>query len=510
MSGFDLVPVDGGGPIHLPPGETLLGRGPFLRVSDRRVSRNHGLLENLNGQLRLKPTHFNPCFMQSSPADDPRPLHKGSWYPLRHGDFFSLLPGQFIYEVVAVGGEEEERTPRNSQMFEEEEEEKCPVSPQPDVEAPPPPPPIGQDREQTPPQEEIEAAAPSNQEEAEDLTKSLNKTESPPPTDRKADPGEVTPSKHKRRVLPAWMMAAGAASSSSPKVQSAVKKSKTSAAASSGAKRAAAKKASPAETSSPEEAELSAEERPKRRRKKKSSDEERAQSKTDVPLKRPVVQTKSNRSEVSDESDGFTMEVDEDERGGETTAADINITTPTSAVSQPEKEDRKLKNGGQTSKKGESVGSSSSSAPSKPGLRTPCPYGRDCYRKNPLHFQESSHPGDTDYEEEGEEEEEEGTDLPECPYGTDCYRKNPLHRKEFKHTKTPASMTRTRPKKPPADDEEDDYEYDNSFINDDSEEEEDEAGGDDSDYVPPVSDDSEKEDIRGLQSEAQAFLKKKK
>lgn len=33
MSDFDLVPVDGGDPIHLPPGETVVGRGPFLRVS---------------------------------------------------------------------------------------------------------------------------------------------------------------------------------------------------------------------------------------------------------------------------------------------------------------------------------------------------------------------------------------------------------------------------------------------------------------------------------------------
>lgn len=40
-------------------------------------------------------------------------------------------------------------------------------------------------------------------------------------------------------------------------------------------------------------------------------------------------------------------------------------------------------------------------------------------RKNPAHFQESSHPGDTDYEEEEETQEE---DRPECPYGTDCYR----------------------------------------------------------------------------------------
>ena len=43
-------------------------------------------------------------------------------------------------------------------------------------------------------------------------------------------------------------------------------------------------------------------------------------------------------------------------------------------------------------------------------------------RKNPIHFQECCHPGDTDYEEEEEEEEEEEADRPECPYGTDCYR----------------------------------------------------------------------------------------
>lgn len=41
-------------------------------------------------------------------------------------------------------------------------------------------------------------------------------------------------------------------------------------------------------------------------------------------------------------------------------------------------------------------------------------------RKNPIHFQECSHPGDTDYEEEDEETGE--ADRPECPYGSDCYR----------------------------------------------------------------------------------------
>ncbi|XP_049899737.1 aprataxin and PNK-like factor isoform X1 [Epinephelus moara] len=497
MSGFDLVPVDGGDPVHLPPGETVLGRGPLLGITDKRVSRLHGLLENLDGQLCLKPTHLNPCFVQSSLTDEPQPLQRDTWYPLHHGDLFSLLPGRFIYKVVAVG--EEDRTPRNSQMFEEEKEE-LPVSPKPDVQQPlpppsppPSPPPVGQ----TPPHEEPTPAAPSDQEEADDTSSNKGDSAQPKEEDDDNDQRDITPPVTKKRVLPAWMMAAAAAAqspSSSPslKVQTAAKRSRG-AAASTSTKGAAAKKAAPTKTSSSEGAELSEEEMPKKRRRKISDDEEEeeaAQSKTDVPSQRPSVQRQreSKRPEVSDESDGFTVDVDEEGTGGETSTADLNTT----------------KNGRQQTKQGQSVSSSAS----KPQLRTPCPYGKDCYRKNPLHFQECSHPGDTDYEEEEEEQEEtEEADRPECPYGTDCYRKNPLHRKEYKHTKKPARTTRTAPKKTPADDEDEDEDFgdDDSFINDDSED-----LGDDSDYVPPGSDDSGKEDIKGLQKEAKAFVKRRK
>ena len=48
-------------------------------------------------------THVNPCFVCSSLSDDPRPLQKDSWASLQDGDLFSLLPGQLIYRVVAVG-----------------------------------------------------------------------------------------------------------------------------------------------------------------------------------------------------------------------------------------------------------------------------------------------------------------------------------------------------------------------------------------------------------------------
>uniref|UniRef100_A0A671SCP9 Uncharacterized protein n=2 Tax=Sinocyclocheilus anshuiensis TaxID=1608454 RepID=A0A671SCP9_9TELE len=68
--------------------------------------------------------------------------------------------------------------------------------------------------------------------------------------------------------------------------------------------------------------------------------------------------------------------------------------------------------------------------------------------------------------------------------------------KEYKHTKSP-------PKTAAA---EDDDHYENSFINDESEAEE---VDEDSDYVPK-SDDRGKEDIKCLQKEAKAFVRRTK
>ena len=73
-----------------------------------------------------------------------------------------------------------------------------------------------------------------------------------------------------------------------------------------------------------------------------------------------------------------------------------------------------------TNKPGPSSSSASSSA------RRKCQYGKDCFRKNPAHFQECSHPDDADWVEEEEEEKEEDAESrsqkPECEFGADCYR----------------------------------------------------------------------------------------
>eukprot|EP00800_Vazella_pourtalesii_P022718 TRINITY_DN8971_c0_g2_i1.p1 TRINITY_DN8971_c0_g2~~TRINITY_DN8971_c0_g2_i1.p1 ORF type:complete len:578 (-),score=101.52 TRINITY_DN8971_c0_g2_i1:50-1720(-) len=63
-----------------------------------------------------------------------------------------------------------------------------------------------------------------------------------------------------------------------------------------------------------------------------------------------------------------------------------------------------------------------------------CPYGTDCYRKNPAHLAKYSHPLPSA---KGESKV--------CPYGSSCYRKNPDHFKEFSH---PTKASHTRDKKP--------------------------------------------------------------
>lgn len=67
-------------------------------------------------------------------------------------------------------------------------------------------------------------------------------------------------------------------------------------------------------------------------------------------------------------------------------------------------------------------------------LREKCMYGARCYRKNPNHKNNYSHPDDSDYDEIDDREE--------CPYGIKCYRKNLQHKMQFKHTRAPRHRRR--------------------------------------------------------------------
>ncbi|NXY90625.1 APLF factor, partial [Alcedo cyanopectus] len=137
--------------------------------------------------------------------------------------------------------------------------------------------------------------------------------------------------------------------------------------------------------------------------------------------------------------------------------------------------------------------------------RTPCMYGTGCYRKNPIHFQQFSHPNDDDYQEVETVTREDNDDRPECPYGTACYRKNPQHKLEYKHSAPPGK--RAVEKDDSNADEPNEYDLTDSFI--DYEEEECEPTDEDSDWEPSPEDKYD-EDVETLLQEAHRFVKTKK
>ena len=81
-----------------------------------------------------------------------------------------------------------------------------------------------------------------------------------------------------------------------------------------------------------------------------------------------------------------------------------------------------------------------------------CPYGARCYRKNPDHFAEFSHPKKAKGDDSDDNDSTDSpapkaavaskttvtakiddTGLPPCKYGASCYRKNLMHFAEFSH-----------------------------------------------------------------------------
>ncbi|NXR68082.1 APLF factor, partial [Rhadina sibilatrix] len=136
--------------------------------------------------------------------------------------------------------------------------------------------------------------------------------------------------------------------------------------------------------------------------------------------------------------------------------------------------------------------------------RTPCMYGSACYRKNPFHFQQFSHPGDDDYHAMEVVAQGDDDNRPECPYGTACYRKNPQHKLEYKHSAPPGK----RAVEKGSDGAANEYDLNDSFI-DDEEEEECEPTDEDSDWEPS-SEEKDNEDVETLVQEACRFVRVKK
>ncbi|XP_060534407.1 aprataxin and PNK-like factor isoform X2 [Cylas formicarius] len=153
------------------------------------------------------------------------------------------------------------------------------------------------------------------------------------------------------------------------------------------------------------------------------------------------------------------------------------------SIKQETTEELKIKEETTIETKKGTTGKQDISTPSRSspwGRRDRCWYGPTCYRTNPNHRDLFSHPGDSDFDEDPND------DRPACPYGIACYRQNLVHRRQFKHPAKPApkpsspqlpfqqlnkkdlrKTKRQRSNESPTDD----YDLDDPFLCDDSSDE---------------------------------------
>ncbi|CAI8004783.1 Aprataxin and PNK-like factor [Geodia barretti] len=126
-----LVGQDSDVVLELESGETVLGRGPLLKIVDKRVSRSHATLEWENGILRLCPKHSNPCFLRPEGRSEFTTLVRDEWVELHHGNQISLLPDSLQYSVELetsqrerAGSQEQKERQREESRERETNEER--------------------------------------------------------------------------------------------------------------------------------------------------------------------------------------------------------------------------------------------------------------------------------------------------------------------------------------------------------------------------------------------------
>lgn len=508
--GFELQPQDGGPRVALAPGETVIGRGPLLGITDKRVSRRHAILEVVDGQLRIKPIHTNPCFYQSSEKSQFLPLKTNLWCWLNPGDSFSLLVDKYIFRVFSTHSEMEmECTLRNSQMLDEDELNETPKSSSVDLpdEIPQPAPQLERGIEIVKTQTTMNSV--SFLGESRDFSK-----QQPNPAQRK-------------RILPAWMLTenlsdqnlsvavisgdnnlireSGKEEICKDKTQVNIKHQGRKRLISSGssesisAEQDTGKKCKDADW---EESVISSKEMPQSRFTNTLHNTEVNKVKTNTQRNETPVEELGEVSEQKITAKGTPNKVDKVRSCAEScSSAQGTSSLDESQRSHPESSSHPFNPETLHAEATRSVPQGSEENKLK---RTSCMYGANCYRKNPVHFQHFSHPGDSDYGDVHVTCQDEADERPECPYGASCYRKNPQHKIEYRHSTFPVRSIS---------DEDDsvgqpnEYDLNDSFIDD--EEEEYEPTDEDSDWEPG-KEDLEKEDTEELLKEAKKFIKRKK
>ncbi|XP_040849226.1 aprataxin and PNK-like factor isoform X2 [Ochotona curzoniae] len=501
--GFELQPRDGGPRVALAPGETVIGRGPLLGITDKRVSRRHAIVEVVGGQLRIKPIHTNPCFYQSSKRSELLPMKNNLWHWLNPGDTFSLLVDKYVFRVFSTKSETElECTLRNSQMLDEDDiPQETPESP------------VVNSPDKTPGASQLERNTEMSRAQTTATASVSFAADCGDFGDRQLNPAQ------RKRILPAWMLADHLSDENS----SVSVISEGSVIQENGKDRICENKTQvnitqqgrKRSTSSGNSETILAEQDTGKKCKTADQEEavisskEKLQSLAAISLSRTEMynkKTATQRDEILTEEFGEVSEQKfvtketpsrEDQATGGSESC-LSTQDNESEGPHPESSSDPLSPELLRANTPDSVPQGSKENGIK---RTSCMYGANCYRKNPVHFQHFSHPGDSDYEDVPVPGQEETDDRPECPYGASCYRKNPQHKIEYRHNTFPVRNAVDEDNEQP-----DDCDLSDSFQED---EEECDPTDEDPDWEPG-KEDEEKEDVQELLREAKKFLKRKK
>ncbi|XP_038607371.1 aprataxin and PNK-like factor isoform X2 [Tachyglossus aculeatus] len=493
-------------------------------------------------------THSNPCFRQASEESQLLPLEANEWHWLNHGDRFSLLIDKYIFRVLSTHSQTE-CTLRNSPILDEDDLlNDAPGSPLNNL-------PISLSSGPS----RVESSLSCGKSSAKKAPSGLQGTEETASNSLSlVGISNVKPNPvQRKRILPAWMLQEDL---NTPNPSTTPTNTGTGVTKEKGKGRNVpvsqlqGRKRLP--LSDLEDAQENESDQGKKLRVVEQELEGSLSSTEEVirPVAGTVNKAKVNTAEAeSPRSESPLARLDWEPNGDDAKHRRASRGKPCTEASKVDRSDRKDPRGHSgnpechENKSSQSQASqietqdldpellspdpvASSSAPNttvtqsaqeKKHCRIPCMYGKTCYRKNPVHFRQFSHPGDSDYEDADEASQDGGDDRPECPYGASCYRKNPQHKLEYKHPESPETKVKrsrraaTKAGKSVLDDDSDngsepnEYDLNDSFLDDDEEEDEYEPTDEDSDWEPetPVK---ESEDVEGLLKEAKKFMKRKK
>ncbi|EMP31774.1 Aprataxin and PNK-like factor [Chelonia mydas] len=440
-------------------------------ITDKRVSRKHAILEVVGDQLRIKPVHVNPCFYQSPENSHLLPLETDEWHALSPGDSFSLLIDKYIFKVLSTHSDVESTLSCN------ESEELKPVW-----------------RKRMLPSWMLQGDLV-----VQSLSTPVTKRGGGVTRGKGRGKNDMEPSKSRANVQGRKRLACEERLGDFKEMgQDQGKKSKTTEEEATGPpSRGRAETLQQQAASGTDVGPQHAGNLPEPCC---AAGWELPAGASGIPLSRNDDKTVSQKIESSVEKSDCQLH---SKRPDHRLDAKSQLSTDTNKMNERENKYEDPEAEDFNSARSTDALQSSKQTKQK---RTPCMYGTGCYRKNPVHFQQFSHPGDRDYHDVAVVSQDDDDDRPECPYGTTCYRKNPQHKLEYKHTAPPGKSVLEEDSD--NDGEPNEYDLNDSFL-DDEEKEEYDPTDEDSDWEPDPED-KDNEDVETLLKEAQKFIKTKK